>query len=155
VYQCSDILYRSVSSAAGGPSFGNYGNNPTFQLILPYSTDLKYVVPLKTPIHNTQFLPTFILPSRIHLRTTMSRRQPSPTNIALFSKSTDSTTPCGILGEEVLSSGPYSDSIYGVSTPRKRIGTGTYILVPSTHSPGLTGDFEITIWSQRKVKLRS
>jgi len=85
----------------------------------------------------------------------MSRRQTSPTNIALFSKSPDSSTPRRILGEEVLSSGPYSDSIYGVSTPRKRIGAGTYILVPSAHSPGLTGDFEITIWSERKVELGS
>jgi len=83
----------------------------------------------------------------------MNRRQTSPTNIALFSKATDSTNPRNLLGEEVLSSGPYSDSIYGVATSRKRIGTGTYILVPSTHSPGLMGDFEITIWSERKVEL--
>lgn len=85
----------------------------------------------------------------------MSRRQTPPANIALFSKSTDSFAPCNSLGEEVLSSGPYSGSIYGVSTARKRIGAGTYILVPSTHSPGLTGDFEITIWSERKAELGS
>jgi calpain-7 len=82
----------------------------------------------------------------------MSRRQTSPANIAMFA---EAAAPCNTLGEEVLSSGPYSDSIYGVSTPRKRIGAGTYILVPSTHSPGLTGDFEITIWSERKVEVGS
>jgi calpain-7 len=85
----------------------------------------------------------------------MSRRQTPSANIALFSRSADSSAPWNSLGEEVLSSGPYSDSIYGVSTARKRIGAGTYILVPSTHSPGLVGDFEITIWSERRVELGS
>ena len=75
-------------------------------------------------------------------------------NIALFSESGDSTAPSSSLGEEVLSSGPYSDSIYGVSTPRKRVGAGCYTLVPSTHSPGVTGEFEIMVWSERKVELK-
>jgi hypothetical protein len=55
---------------------------------------------------------------------------------------------------EVATSGPYRESLYGVRIPKRRLPAGEYILVASTHSPGLRGSFQISVWLETSMNLR-
>jgi len=47
----------------------------------------------------------------------------------------------------VATSGPYDDSIAGVSTPQVTIGVGKYFIIPSTYKPGTEVGFRMLVYS--------
>jgi calpain-7 len=74
-----------------------------------------------------------------------------PINITLFKNShSREETPT----EEITTSGQYRESVYGVRITQFRIAQGSYLLVPSTYSPGLRGDFEMSVWSDSPLAIQ-
>lgn len=51
------------------------------------------------------------------------------------------------LGRHIVTSGPYSDAICGVVTPQTTLQPGTYLIVPSTFTPGMEAAFKMTVYS--------
>ncbi|KAI0326343.1 cysteine proteinase [Cubamyces sp. BRFM 1775] len=105
-------------SAAGGPSFGNYSSNPTYELHVPSASQLKF---------------------RLQLT------KPSPTaslNLTIFNATAASTS-----GTHLATSGPYSDAISGVVIQQTTFQPGRYLLIPSTYHPGIITDFLLIVYS--------
>lgn len=59
----------------------------------------------------------------------------------------------GSLGEQVATSGPYSEQTSGVKVPRTKLEPGIYIIVPSTYQRGMRADWRLNVWSDRPVEL--
>lgn len=67
-----------------------------------------------------------------------------PINLTMFQRGTN-----GSLGEQIATSGPYSDTVYGVLIPRSKVGSGVYILVisPWERGMGLGEKWEVRVWA--------
>ncbi|KIR26024.1 calpain-like protease palB/RIM13 [Cryptococcus deuterogattii LA55] len=75
--------------------------------------------------------------SRLYLPT----RSPVPINLTIFKRAEG-----GALGEQLVTTGPYSDSICGVSTGKIKLDAGVYLLVPSSYERSKVG-WVLKIWS--------
>jgi calpain-7 len=69
----------------------------------------------------------------------------TPKNLTIF----HSTEP-KVLGKEVATSGAYDDSIAGVVSKKALLPPGNYIIVPSTHLPETEGDWEVTVFYDKR-----
>lgn len=107
-------------TAAGGPGFKRYWENPAFEIKAERPTDI--MVRLQAN------------PGTIFL----------PINVSLFQNSAPSGDSSAT---EIATSGQYRESVFGVRITQRRISAGTYLLIPSTYSSGLKGSFEISVWS--------
>ncbi|WWC68846.1 uncharacterized protein I206_102782 [Kwoniella pini CBS 10737] len=104
------------NTAGGRPSSGRYTNNPKIEVILPTAGTIL---------------------SRLFLPTTSA----VPLNLTIFQRGTG-----GELGEQVSTTGPYNDTISGVSTGKIKLNKGIYILVPSSFE-GVRTKWIVKIWS--------
>lgn len=75
--------------------------------------------------------------SRLYLPT----RSPVPINLTIFERAQG-----GALGKQLVTTGPYSDSICGVSTGKMKLDSGVYLLVPSSYERS-KGAWVLKIWS--------
>ncbi|PFH46869.1 hypothetical protein AMATHDRAFT_68923 [Amanita thiersii Skay4041] len=108
----------SAETAGGGPSFNRYKENPLYAIHVSSQTQLKIRLQVLHPSAT------------------------APLNVTLYSTSSveDSQQP-------TATSGPYDDAIAGVATPQFWLNTGTYWMVPSTYTPGIRAEFQLTIYS--------
>ncbi|WRT65480.1 uncharacterized protein IL334_002423 [Kwoniella shivajii] len=114
----------SEETAGGRPSSGGYYRNPRIEVILPK-------------------------PGVISSRLCLPRPSPVPINMTIFRRGT------GVkLGEQVSTTGPYSDALSGVSTGRVKLDSGIYILVPSSYGPIKTS-WIMKIWSDVAISVES
>ncbi|EIW69089.1 hypothetical protein TREMEDRAFT_39376 [Tremella mesenterica DSM 1558] len=104
------------ATAGGRPSGGKYDLNPQIELILPS--------------------PTMIM-ARLYLPTP----SPTPLNLTIFRRATGSA-----LGEEIVTTGPYSDAPSGVKINRVKLDAGVYIAVPSTYT-SWEGCWKCLLWA--------
>ncbi|WWC87652.1 uncharacterized protein L201_002542 [Kwoniella dendrophila CBS 6074] len=111
-------------SSGGRPSSGGYSQNPKVEVMLP------------TPgtVSSRLFLP---LPS------------PTAINLTIFRRDTG-----GGLGEQICTTGPYSDVISGVSTGKVILDKGIYVFVPSSYEP-VKGKWTMKIWSDVAISVES
>ncbi|CAK5284399.1 unnamed protein product [Mycena citricolor] len=87
------------------------------------------------------------VPNDIMIRIQLVQRpQVTPVNVTVFPASLS-------LGQHVMTSGPYSDSLAGAITPKVRLAAGQYWILPSTYSPGVVGSFHILIYSSSPVEV--
>jgi len=64
-------------------------------------------------------------------------------NLTLFTFQNSLDQP----GQQVLTTGAYSDAISGVATPQVSLQPGRYVLVPSTYNAGVTAKFRVVLYS--------
>ncbi|EIM80748.1 cysteine proteinase, partial [Stereum hirsutum FP-91666 SS1] len=117
------------TTAAGSHNFGRYGSNPMYELTLSAPSQIRARLQLFTSTSTS----------------TSSTSTTSPTtslNISIFPSPFPNVTSAPL-----LTSGPYSDALSGVSTPLVSLKTGTYVLVPSTYDPGVEGGFRMVVYS--------
>ncbi|CCA71341.1 hypothetical protein PIIN_05280 [Serendipita indica DSM 11827] len=114
-------------TAAGGPSHGRYWRNPQYEMFLSRSAEVC---------------------ARLQVTQTRAGALYLPINLSLFQY--QETSP----PTEVATSGPYRESRYGVRLSRRRLAAGRYLLVPSTHSPGIQGLFEVSVWSDSPISVQ-
>ncbi|KAF7314374.1 Calpain catalytic domain-containing protein [Mycena kentingensis (nom. inval.)] len=111
----------NAQNAMGSPSFKNYAQNPIFELDVS-------------------------APAEVKVRLQLLRPTPSSAiNLTIFPASASRT---GSLGQHVVTSGGYDDSLAGVVTPQVKLSPGKYWAVPSTYSPGVQGPFRIVVYSK-------
>ncbi|PPR00890.1 hypothetical protein CVT24_000375 [Panaeolus cyanescens] len=110
------------SSAAGGPSFDRYTDNPVYILDVPSLAQIKVRLQLTQPSNQ--------IPLNISIYPALQG------DIKTALRSTHQTT-----------SGPYSDAIAGVVTPQITFGPGKYYIVPSTYAPGTEAAFRLIVYS--------
>lgn len=103
-------------TAGGRPSGGTYESNPRVEMVLSKPATIQ---------------------SRLYLPT----RSPVPINLTIFKRAQG-----GALGEQLVTTGPYSDSICGVSTGKMKLDSGVYLLVPSSYEKS-KGGWVLKIWS--------
>ncbi|WVW79913.1 hypothetical protein I302_101883 [Kwoniella bestiolae CBS 10118] len=103
-------------SAGGRPSARGYDRNPRIAVILPS--------------------PGTVL-SRLYLPTPSS----TSINLTIFRRSTG-----GGLGEQICTTGPYADTLSGVSTGKVKLDQGVYVFVPSSYEPIRT-KWVLKVWS--------
>lgn len=74
---------------------------------------------------------------------------PIPLNITLFKRHTGST-----LGDQVATSGPYSDAISGVNFNKTKVPSGVYSLVisPWQRGMGIGEKWEVRIWTDAPLE---
>ncbi|KAG8778228.1 cysteine protease [Serendipita sp. 397] len=118
-------------SAAGGPSFHRYWHNPVFELKLERNTEVALKLQMLDIKQGTPYIPI---------------------NLAIFKRDTVDGEQ---IEKEVATSGPYRESLYGVRVRPCRIPAGLYFVVASTYSPGTQGSFEILLWSDSLLALKS
>ncbi|KAH9889397.1 hypothetical protein C8Q73DRAFT_653542, partial [Cubamyces lactineus] len=106
------------ANAAGGPSFGNYPANPTYELHVPSLSQLQFRLQLTKPSPAASL------------------------NLTIFNAETTSVS-----GTHLATSGPYSDAISGVVIQQTTFQPGRYLLVPSTYNPGILTDFVLIVYS--------
>ncbi|WWC60071.1 uncharacterized protein I303_102634 [Kwoniella dejecticola CBS 10117] len=111
-------------NAGGRPSSGRYESNPKIEMILP----------APGTILSRLFLPN---PSVIPINLTIFRRGPG-----------------GNLGEQVSTSGPYIDTVSGVSTGKVKLDKGIYLLVPSSFEAVRTR-WTVKVWSDITIAVES
>lgn len=71
---------------------------------------------------------------------------PLPINLTIFKRGTNNE-----LGEQVATTGPYSDALSGVAIPRTKLESGIYLLVPSGYEKGREGAWVLHVWSDVAV----
>lgn len=73
-----------------------------------------------------------------------------PLNATLFKRGRSGTP-----GEQTATSGPYSDTMYGVLVPKTRIEAGVYVLVisPWERGMGLGQKWEARIWTDGPLEV--
>ncbi|OXB33391.1 calpain-like protease palB/RIM13 [Cryptococcus neoformans] len=103
-------------TAGGRPSGGTYESNPRVEVVLSRPA---------------------VVQSRLYLPT----RSPVPINLTIFERAQG-----GALGKQLVTTGPYSDSICGVSTGKMKLDSGVYLLVPSSYERS-KGAWVLKIWS--------
>nr|ODN98585.1 calpain-like protease palB/RIM13 [Cryptococcus depauperatus CBS 7855] len=112
-------------TVGGRPSLGKYHDNPKVEVILPKLGVLLPVFRIDLSV------------SRLYLPTP----SPMPINMTIFKR-----TEGGALGQQVATTGPYSDSTCGVSTGKIRLDAGIYIAVLSTYEPS-KNEWVLKLWS--------
>ncbi|KAJ8517520.1 hypothetical protein ONZ45_g5319 [Pleurotus djamor] len=105
-------------TAAGGPSFNQYFNNPIFTLTVTETTQVKIRLQLDRPAVGV------------------------PINVSVYPALTK-----GLLLHHTATSGAYSDSISGVVTPQTSLIPGKYWIIPSTYSAGISESFKLIVYS--------
>ncbi|KAI0070564.1 cysteine proteinase [Panus rudis PR-1116 ss-1] len=108
----------TADTAGGGPTFKKYTSNPLYELKVPSTSQCKI---------------------RLQL---LDSSQSAPINVALFR-----LTEKGTLGPHVVTSGPYSDTVSGVVTPQVNLHPASYLIVPSTYTPGILANFRLVCYS--------
>jgi calpain-7 len=75
---------------------------------------------------------------------------PIPLNVTLFERGVG-----GRLGEQIATSGPYSDAVSGVSVPRTNVSLGVYILVLSAWEKGMGigHKWESRVWTDAPLEV--
>ncbi|OBZ69552.1 Calpain-like protease palB/RIM13 [Grifola frondosa] len=114
----------AVETAGGSPSFKKYASNPAYELKITTATQIQIRLQLVEPSSTTSL------------------------NITLFH-----ATRSAALGTHVVTSGPYSDAISGVVTPRITLQPGKYIAIPSTYNPGIRASFKMIVYSTNAVNV--
>ncbi|KAJ7578544.1 hypothetical protein C8J56DRAFT_1016524 [Mycena floridula] len=107
-----------AKTAAGGPGFKRYTQNPVFELDVPVNTQVKVRLQLVRPSSSTAI------------------------NITMFPSS-----ETGSLGRHLTTSGGYHDGISGVVTPQISLKPGKYWMIPSTYNPDVKAEFLILAYS--------
>ncbi|KAK7691878.1 hypothetical protein QCA50_005282 [Cerrena zonata] len=108
----------TTETATGGPSFNKYTSNPIYELNIPTQSHLKV---------------------RLQL---VDSKAAAPINVTIFRPGED-----GVLGSQVATSGPYTDTMPGVITPQILAQPGKYLIVSSTYSPGILASFKLIVYS--------
>ncbi|WVF66841.1 hypothetical protein IAT40_001583 [Kwoniella sp. CBS 6097] len=115
------INHQWTETTAGGrPSRGGYERNPTVEVIMPK--------------------PGIIL-SRLYLPS----RSATPINLTIYRRAIG-----GNLGPLVSTTGPYSDTLSGVSTGSVKLDAGVYVFVPSSYEP-VKASWMLKIWSDTAI----
>jgi calpain-7 len=78
---------------------------------------------------------------RLLVAATLTQPRP-PINVAVFHKATR---------REVVSSGPYADAVCGVAIEECRLQPGDYLVVVSTYEAGITANFTLEMYSDRRI----
>ncbi|KAI0645166.1 hypothetical protein C8Q79DRAFT_756199 [Trametes meyenii] len=112
------------ASAAGGPSFGNYSANPTYEINVPVASQLKLRLQFVRPLSTASL------------------------NLTIFHPSVGSTS-----GAHIATSGPYSDATSGVVIPLTTFQPGRYIAIASTYNPGVVAGFALIVYSTVSVQV--
>ncbi|KAI7867268.1 hypothetical protein BDF14DRAFT_699957 [Spinellus fusiger] len=113
-------------NAMGCPSYGNYSKNPRYLLHVRELTTVK--VRLQTKITPTPSI-----------------------NVTLYEKH-----PKDVFGQEVATSGPYTNVIQGIATNNVALSqneTG-YLVVFATHESNIAGEFTATFYSDCPITVR-
>ncbi|KAF8141175.1 hypothetical protein EV363DRAFT_1203663 [Boletus edulis] len=108
-------------TAAGRPSHGRYHSNPIYEVQLPSNAQLC------ARLHLTSAAPTAAL------------------NLSLF-PAPSSASNVSRLDRPLASSGPYSDTLSGVSIPTRMLSPGKYWLIPSTFTAGVRASFRLAVY---------
>jgi calpain-7 len=141
-YKPNQYIYREGDSAAGGPRFNRYLDNPTFELQVDSASRIKYFILFYSPsdMNNVR---TF--------RARLQLLQPSPPvalNITIFpAPAAPSFRNHNTLGQHVTTSGPYVDLLSGAATPLATFQPGNYLIVPSTFQGSIEKSFKIEVFS--------
>lgn len=89
-------------------------------------------------------------PSRISGRLTLTGPE-TPSNVTIFWRETG-----GRLGDQVATSGLYSDARYGVHLPSVSLQPAVYVVIVSTFAAGSTaGEFELKMFADQQFELSS
>ncbi|KAI8099416.1 uncharacterized protein BX664DRAFT_321198 [Halteromyces radiatus] len=115
-------------SAMGCPSYGSYGKNPRYLLEVRELTTI-----------------------RVRLQADKIDPVPS-TNVTIYERH-----PTELFGQEIATSGPYTNVIQGVTTGDVILSqneTG-YIIVFATHDQDVSGEFSAILYSDRPVNIRN
>ncbi|WVQ94450.1 hypothetical protein IAU59_001529 [Kwoniella sp. CBS 9459] len=107
-------------TAGGRPSGGGYERNPKIEVIIPK--------------------PAIVL-SRLYLPS----RSATPINLTIFRRAVG-----GGLGPQVSTTGPYVDTLSGVSTGRVKLDAGVYVFVPSSYEPVKVA-WVLKVWSDTAI----
>ncbi|OCF58147.1 calpain-like protease palB/RIM13 [Kwoniella mangroviensis CBS 10435] len=110
------------ASAGGRPSSGGYDCNPKVEVMLP--------------------TPGIVL-SRLYLPTPSS----IPINLTIFRRGTG-----GGLGEQIGTTGPYADTLNGVTTGKVKLDQGIYVFVPSSYEP-VKSKWVLKVWSDVAISV--
>lgn len=122
----SRIVTGSLDASFGRPALGQYERNPRFEMVLPR-------------------------PTRVSGRLTLAAASGSPSNVTIFWRETG-----GRLGDQVATSGPYSDARYGVHLPVTNLIPGVYVVVVSTFAAGsVGGKFELRMFADQQFEFAS
>ncbi|KAI5121454.1 hypothetical protein M0805_009562 [Coniferiporia weirii] len=136
----------------GGPRFGNYTLNPTFEIFVQTATSLKIRLQLTRPSPSIALNVTlFTAPSA------SSSSSPSAPSLPL-SSSGMSASSSPALGRQVATSGAYVDGSYnpaGAATPQITVAPGRYFAVASTFDPGVHAEFQLLVFAKADVKVTS
>lgn len=65
-----------------------------------------------------------------------------PINLTVFKRNTD-----GALGDQVATTGPYTDTLSGVCIAKTKLESGIYLFIPSTYDKGAEGAWILNVWS--------
>jgi calpain-7 len=126
------VRTKGSQNAGGRPSAGSYSSNPKIEVILPKAGSITYV-----PVHSPVSLG--LTPrSRLHLPEPLGH----PINLTVFRRNKD-----GALGEQVATTGPYSDTLSGVCIAKTKLEAGIYLFIPSTYDKGMEGTWTLNVWS--------
>ena len=139
-------LFREEHTAAGGPSFDRYSNNPIFELEVPSLAQAKYVVTNSYILYKLNSTANF----RIRLQL-LHPSTPTSLNVTIYPVSSSSLVECNLTTlRHTATSGAYDDCIAGVATPQIALAKGKYWIVPSTYNPGMEARFKIIVYSSVK-----
>ncbi|KAK1920912.1 calpain-like protease palB/RIM13 [Papiliotrema laurentii] len=117
----------SEDTSGGRPSGGAYDQNVRIEITLP---------------RDCTIMARGLLPVRPNT--------PIPLNVTLFERGVG-----GRLGEQIATSGPYSDAVSGVSVPRTNVSLGVYILVLSAWEKGMGigHKWESRVWTDAPLEV--
>jgi len=131
--QSLTIRSKATQSAGGRPSAGSYISNPKVEVILPKPGSITYV-PSPSRLSGFSLTPR----TRLHLPEPLGH----PINLTVFKRNTD-----GALGDQVATTGPYSDTLSGVCITKTKLEAGIYLFIPSTYDKGTEGAWTLNVWS--------
>jgi len=98
------------------------------------SFSLNPVVSRTSPVSYLGLIPR----TRLHLPEPLGH----PINLTIFKRNTD-----GALGEQVATTGPYSDTLSGVCITKTKLEAGIYLFIPSTYDKGTECAWTLNVWS--------
>ena len=127
------IRSKATQSAGGRPSTGSYSSNPKVEVILPKPGNITYV-PSPSPVSHLGLTSR----ARLHLPEPLGH----PINLTVFKRNTD-----GALGDQVATTGPYSDTLSGVCITKTKLEAGIYLFIPSTYDKGTECAWTLNVWS--------